>query len=82
MRDKFRIDELYGALVVRPLFALANLGARVIDPALIDGTVNGAAALVRRAGEGARRLQSGNVQYYAAFILVGAVGLLGFVLSR
>jgi NADH-quinone oxidoreductase subunit L len=82
VRDKFRVDELYAALVVRPLFALATLGARVIDPALIDGAVNGAAALVRRSGDGLRRLQSGNVQAYAALILVGAIGLLGFVLSR
>jgi NADH-quinone oxidoreductase subunit L len=82
VRDKFRIDELYGALVVRPLFAFADLGARVIDPALIDGVANGAAELVQRAGERVRRLQSGNVQHYAALLLVGALGLLGFVLTR
>jgi len=82
VRDKFRVDELYGALVVRPLFWGADLGARVIDPALIDGAANGAAELVRRSGERLRRLQTGNVQHYAALLLAGALGLLGFVLTR
>ncbi|HWP65882.1 MAG TPA: NADH-quinone oxidoreductase subunit L [Candidatus Limnocylindria bacterium] len=82
VRDKFRIDELYAAVVVRPLYALADLGARVIDPAVIDGAADGAAALVRRAGERLRRMQSGNVQHYAALLLVGALGLLGYVLTR
>jgi NADH-quinone oxidoreductase subunit L len=82
VRDKFRVDELYDALVVRPLFALADLGARVIDPALIDGAADGAADLVRRSGERLRRLESGNVQHYAALLLLGALGLLGFVVTR
>jgi NADH-quinone oxidoreductase subunit L len=82
VRDKFRVDELYGALVVRPLLAFGDLGTRVIDPQLIDGIANGAAALVRASGERVRRLQSGNVQHYAALLLVGALGLLGFVLTR
>jgi len=82
VRDKFRVDELYGALVVRPLFALADLGARVIDPALIDAAADGAAHLVRRSGERLRRIESGNVQHYAALLLAGALGLLGFVLIR
>src|SRR5262249_4777437 len=82
VRDKFRIDELYGVLVLRPLFAFADLGARVIDPLLIDGVANGAAALVRALGERARRLQSGNVQHYSALPMGRALRLLGFVLTR
>ena len=46
VRDKFRVDELYDALVVRPLFAAADVGARGIDPKLIDGVVNGTGVLV------------------------------------
>jgi NADH-quinone oxidoreductase subunit L len=82
VRDKFRVDELYGALVVRPLFAVADFWARVVDPLVIDGAVNGAAHLVRRSGDRLRRIETGNVQHYAALLLLGALGLLGFVLSR
>jgi NADH-quinone oxidoreductase subunit L len=79
VRDKFRIDELYAAVVVRPLFALAAFGAQVVDARLIDGTIDGAAAWVRQAGDRLRRLETGNVQHYAAFVLLGALGLLGVV---
>src|SRR5262249_10913590 len=36
VRDKFRVDELYDAAIVRPLFAVADVAARGIDPKLID----------------------------------------------
>jgi len=67
---------------VRPLFALADLGARVVDPAIIDGAANGAARLVRRSGERIRRVQSGNVQHYAAWLLAGALGVLAYAGTR
>jgi NADH-quinone oxidoreductase subunit L len=82
VRDKFRVDELYGALILRPLYALADFGARVVDPMLIDGAANGAARLVRHSGERLRRLQTGNVQHYAAAVLAGALVLLGWAVTR
>jgi NADH-quinone oxidoreductase subunit L len=82
VRDKFRIDELYDAAVVRPLFALADWFARVVDPRWIDGGVNGAAEAVGRLGERWRRVQTGNVQHYAFSFLVGAVVLVAWVLGR
>jgi NADH-quinone oxidoreductase subunit L len=82
VRDRFRVDELYDALVVRPLFALADLGARRIDPGVIDGAVNGAAVLVGATSGVWRRLQTGNVQHYALSFLIGALGLLAYWVSR
>jgi 23S rRNA (cytosine1962-C5)-methyltransferase len=79
-RDKFRIDELYDAAVVRPLFAVAGWWARVVDPQWIDGGVNGAAVLVVRLGERWRQVQTGNVQHYALSFLVGAVVLVAWAL--
>ena len=43
---KWYFDELYGAVFVRPCLAFARL-CREIDTRLIDGLVNGAAALTR-----------------------------------
>lgn len=82
VRDKFRVDELYGALVVRPLFAFADFGARVVDPVIIDGAANGAARVVRWSSERVRRVQSGNVQHYAAWLLAGALGVLAYAGTR
>jgi len=82
VRDKFRVDELYDATVVRGVFAAADLSARRIDPGVIDGAVNGAALLVAATSGAWRRLQTGNVQHYALSFLVGALVLLGYWVTR
>jgi NADH-quinone oxidoreductase subunit L len=78
VRDKFRIDELYDAVVVRPLFALADALAGWVDQGVIDGTVNGAATLMAATSGVWRRFQTGNVQHYALSFLAGALLLLGY----
>jgi NADH-quinone oxidoreductase subunit L len=82
VRDKFRVDELYDATVVRGVFAIADVSARRIDPGLIDGAVNGAALVVAATSGAVRRLQTGNVQHYALSFLVGALVLVGYWMSR
>jgi NADH-quinone oxidoreductase subunit L len=82
VRDKFRIDELYDAVVVRPLFALAGFGARQVDQGMIDGAVNGAGVLVGATSGLWRRLQTGNVQHYALSFLAGALVLVGYWATR
>jgi NADH-quinone oxidoreductase subunit L len=82
VRDKFRVDELYDAVIVRPLFALAGVGAREVDQGLIDGAVNGAGRLVDAVGGLGRRLQTGNVQHYALSFLLGALVLVGYYATR
>jgi len=52
------------------------------DATFIDGAVNGVGRLVREGGGQLRRLQTGLVRSYAAFVAVGAVGLLAWFLTR
>jgi len=82
VRDKFRVDELYDAAVVRPLFAVARVAAWPIDQGVIDGTVNGVALLVGATSGVARRLLTGNVQHYALSFLFGALLILGYYVLR
>jgi len=82
VRDKFRIDELYDATVVRLVFAAAEVSAQRIDPRLIDGAVNGAGHVVSATSGAWRRFQTGNVQHYALSFLAGALVLLGYWLTR
>jgi NADH-quinone oxidoreductase subunit L len=82
VRDKFRIDELYDATVVRAVFAAADVSATRIDPRVIDGVANGAGLLVAAIGGAGRRLQTGNVQHYALSFLLGALFLLGYWVIR
>lgn len=78
--NKYRIDELYDALFVRPLIAFSNFLSARIDAGLIDGTVNGLAGFFGAGSEVFRRIQTGNVQSYGVYILAGIVVIIGYVL--
>ena len=76
---KFFIDEIYAALIVRPLEAFAGLLA-LIDTYVIDGTVNVVGALPRAVGSLFRPLQDGLVQFYALVMALGVLALVGALL--
>ncbi|HEX6167096.1 MAG TPA: NADH-quinone oxidoreductase subunit L [Acidimicrobiales bacterium] len=52
------------------------------DRNVVDGAVNGVAALVRGSGRGLRRVQSGFVRSYALGISAGVVVVLGYFITR
>jgi NADH-quinone oxidoreductase subunit L len=74
---KFFLDELYAALVVRPLEFVA-LVAAWFDRFVVDGLVDGVGRLPLGLGAILRHLQSGLVQRYA---VAGAIGTLLIVLA-
>ena len=49
---------------------------------IIDGIVNGVAALMQKISGGLRRIQSGFVQNYAFFMLLGVVIIIGYFVFR
>ena len=65
----------------------ASEGVLAVDKGVVDGVVNGAAALCARIGDSIRRLQNGQVQTYGLVMIIGvcmfviyfAVGLQGFL---
>jgi NADH-quinone oxidoreductase subunit L len=75
--EKFRVDELYDWLVVKPLGRVARFlwragDAFLIDRVLVEGTARTAAAFSRIF----RTLQNGDVQRYAAVMAVAAAAIL------
>jgi NADH-quinone oxidoreductase subunit L len=81
--NKYYVDEVYDAAVVHPLKAVSTEGLwRGFDVGLIDGAVNGVAALVGALAASVRRLQTGSVRTYAGSVLLGAVAILGYYLWR
>jgi NADH-quinone oxidoreductase subunit L len=80
VRDKYRIDELYDLVIYRPLLAMCDAAAWVVDKMLIEGVVNGVGAFVVSTSGAWRRLQTGNVQHYALSFLVGALALVTYYL--
>ena len=75
--QKFFLDELYAAVVVKPLEFVA-LVAAWFDRFVVDGLVDGVGRLPLGLGAILRRLQSGLVQRYA---VAGAIGTLLIVLA-
>jgi len=79
VRDKFRVDELYDAIIIRPLRGLARLLFQVVDRVLIDKfLVEGVGAAVDVIGRIARFFQMGDAQRYMAVFAIGAAGLVFF----
>jgi NADH-quinone oxidoreductase subunit L len=81
--DKFRVDELYDWLLVKPLGRVARFLWRVgdaflIDRILVEGTARTAAAFSRIF----RTLQNGDVQRYAALMAVAVAAILWTLLGR
>ncbi len=80
--NKYYIDELYDRAVVGPFTALSGWLARVFDPWVIDGMVNGIAATARGMSVLWQGLQTGNVQHYLVGFLVGVLALLGYYIGQ
>ncbi|HKX84318.1 MAG TPA: NADH-quinone oxidoreductase subunit L [Pyrinomonadaceae bacterium] len=79
LEDKWRIDELYNGYIVDPLTALSREGLwKGFDLGFIDGIVNGIGHFATEVGNALRHLQVGFVRSYAAFILLGALVVIGY----
>ena len=78
--NKWYIDELYGATVVRGAKALGNIFWRVVDVGIIDRFgPNGFAALASGGGRLMSRFQSGYLYHYAFVMLVGLSAIFAAV---
>jgi NADH-quinone oxidoreductase subunit L len=81
--NKYYVDEIYDVLIVKPLVVFSNILHRVVDEFLIDRLlVDGSAWLVESMGAVGKRLQTGNVQRYAAYIVLGLGAIAYLMLFR
>src|SRR6185436_19157580 len=79
--NKYYVDELYDAVIVSPVVRTSREFLwKVVDTLMIDGAVNGVGTLVRGSANGLRRMQSGYVRTYAAWILLGGVVVVAWFL--
>jgi NADH-quinone oxidoreductase subunit L len=73
---KFYIDEIYDALIRKPLDALSGFLYNVIDRMGIDGLVNNIGDAPVEASKGLRLLQTGNVGFYIFMMVIGIIAIL------
>ncbi|MBW2413922.1 MAG: NADH-quinone oxidoreductase subunit L [Deltaproteobacteria bacterium] len=81
--NKYWVDEIYDFLIVRPLLWVSeNVLYRLVDADLIDRIgVNGTARAVRGvANRGLKFLQTGFTQSYLVIMLIGALGIIAYMM--
>jgi len=77
LEGKYFVDELYAAVIVRPLaWVSEHVFLKIGDRLLIDGTLNGLAGFAQRSAGWLGRAQTGSLQFYALLVMVGMVGAL------
>ena len=78
LENKYYVDEIYNAAVIRPIEVVSREGLwKIFDIGVIDGILHSIGDAVKELGRFARYLQAGFVRGYAAIILTGALILIG-----
>jgi len=79
LENKWYVDEIYNAIIVRPLYKLGEILDEALEKSGIDALVNGVGRAVQYGGRQLRWLQSGQVGSYVLLMVVSMV--LFFVLQ-
>jgi NADH-quinone oxidoreductase subunit L len=78
--NKYYVDELYAAVVVKPLLWLSTKVLwQTVDVQIIDGAVNGIARGTTEVGDNVRHAQSGNTRSYAVWVIIGALVVIAII---
>ncbi|MBX9766331.1 MAG: NADH-quinone oxidoreductase subunit L [Bdellovibrionales bacterium] len=78
--NKFWVDEMYGAAIIRPIVDLSRGLWVFVDVNFIDKATYWVSDFVKSAGDGSRGLQTGNLQTYALYVTLGVVFLTMMIL--
>jgi NADH-quinone oxidoreductase subunit L len=78
--NKYYVDELYAAVVVKPLLWLSTKVLwQTVDVQIIDGAVNGIAHGTTEVGDNVRHAQSGSTRSYAVWVIIGALVIIAII---
>jgi len=80
--NKWYVDEIYDFMIVNPCKAFSNFLWKGFDVVVVDGIVNGVAAVVRGFSGVLRHVQTGMIHNYAFSMALGAVVIVGCYLFR
>lgn len=79
IKNKYYVDEIYDAVIVRPIVRFSDAVLwKILDVRGIDGFVNAVAEFFMQFGSAFRRTQTGLVRDYALAMVLGGVFLAGF----
>jgi NADH-quinone oxidoreductase subunit L len=76
---KYYVDEAYDRLLARPLFWISDrIFLGLGDRKILDGALNGMAALGQRTAGALGRVQNGSLHFYALLVVVGIIASLAW----
>lgn len=73
---KYWVDELYEAIITKPLNFISEMLYKLVDNQIVDGIVNGLGQLVRWKSQVLRLAQTGNIGFYVFAMVAGIVLIL------
>ena len=76
LENKYWVDEVYDAIVVRPFMAASQWLWRVWDSLVVDGLVNGVGYTLELGSGMLKLVQTGFVGTYALWIALGVIALV------
>jgi NADH-quinone oxidoreductase subunit L len=76
--NKYYVDEVYEALITKPLNWMSEQFYRVLELRVVDATVNGVGSAIRGMANGFRYLQNGDTGIYI-FAMVVCILLMFFI---
>ena len=77
--NKYWFDELYNAIIRKPVDAISAALNKVVEPKIVDGLVETTAATPDAAGSKLRLLQSGSLFFYILIFITGLIALLLYI---
>jgi NADH-quinone oxidoreductase subunit L len=81
--NKWYFDEIINTAVVAPVAWSGRFAQQTFERVFVNGTlVGGATGLVRAGSAAVRGLQSGFLRYYAAMLVLGAIGVTFYFLLQ
>jgi NADH-quinone oxidoreductase subunit L len=73
LSNQYYIPILYEKVFSKPYAELSDIAWKEIDLQVVDATVDGIAHVVEESGDGARKMQTGNLSDYLKWMAAGAI---------
>jgi NADH-quinone oxidoreductase subunit L len=81
LANKYYVDEVYDSAVVEPVKSVSDKFLwNIFDNKIIDGLVNGVADYVTKLSVDWRKIQTGVIQDYATFTIIGIIAIIIYLL--
>ncbi|OJX51121.1 MULTISPECIES: NADH-quinone oxidoreductase subunit L [Flavobacterium] len=76
--NKFYVDEIYMAVIVKPIYAIASFSKNFIETAL-SGFIFGLGKVTNMVGTQGRVLQNGSVGFYLFVFVIGTASIIAYL---